>query len=214
MSIYTNIEIINNRIKNEICLDTINKLTDLNLIEEYKKCKSVKETINKLKLVLEKNKIEQIKQELICNDFFINLIPPGTKGVIKGIKFNKIVKNFINNLNLNLNRFDIVFEKKSSLINTQEIPDWYILEKTTNKIIIGMNQLDLWSGGQQLNRGTKYLIDNIYNTDKSKLLCVVCNEIELKNNKNKIYNLFKLGFDNNTLCYINGIERIVTNFFN
>ena len=28
------------------------------------------------------------------------------------------------------------------------MPDWYVLEKTTNKITIGMNQLDLW-GGQQ-----------------------------------------------------------------
>ena len=29
-----------------------------------------------------------------------------------------------------------------------------------------MNQLDLWSGGQQINRGFKYLIDNKNNTEK------------------------------------------------
>ena len=52
-----------------------------------------------------------------------------------------------------------------------------------------MNQLDLWGGGQQLNRGSKYLIDNKHNTENSKLLCVVCNPIELKSNKNEVKNL-------------------------
>ena len=42
-----------------------------------------------------------------------------------------------------------------------------------------MNQLSLWGGGQQSNRGTKYLVNNKLNTEKSKLLCVVCNEIKL-----------------------------------
>ena len=40
------------------------------------------------------------------------------------------------------------FEKKNEFHFTTEMPDWYVLEKTTNKITIGMNQLDLW-GGQQ-----------------------------------------------------------------
>ena len=38
-----------------------------------------------------------------------------------------------------------------------------------------MNQLDLWNGGQQLNRGYKYL-NTTYN-NKIKLLCVVYNII-------------------------------------
>jgi hypothetical protein len=76
------------------------------------------------------------------------------------------------------------------------------LEKLTNKIIIGMNQLDLTSGGHQLNRGYKYLIDNKHNKENSKLLCVICNEIQFKSNKNKAYKLFEIGFENNTLCYL------------
>ena len=50
--------------------------------------------------------------------------------------------------------------------------------KSTNKVIIGMNQAALWGGEQQMNRGFKYLINNELNTENSKLLCVVCNEIE------------------------------------
>jgi hypothetical protein len=66
-------------------------------------------------------------------------------------------------LNLDSERFEICFEKQCVLSITTEIPDWYILEKSTGKVIIGMNQLDLWSGGHQINRGAKYLIDNNVN---------------------------------------------------
>ena len=76
-----------------------------------------------------------------------------------------------------------------------------------------MNQLDLWNGGHQLNRGYKYLIDNKHNNKNSKLLCVICNDIQIKS-KNKIYKLFEIGFENNTLCYINNLQNIIYSFFN
>jgi hypothetical protein len=50
-----------------------------------------------------------------------------------------------------------------------------------------MNQLDLWSGGQQTNRGSKYLFDNKLNTEKTKLLCVVCNDTTIKTTKCKAF---------------------------
>ena len=77
-----------------------------------------------------------------------------------------------------------------------------------------MNQLDLWGGGQQINRGSKYLVNNKHNTKKSKLLCVVCNKIKLKSNKNKAYKLFKIGYENDTLCYLKNLESIINKFFN
>lgn len=73
-----------------------------------------------------------------------------------------------------------------------------------------MNQLDLWSGGQQSNRATKYL-NMKFKNDSVKLLCVIANPIVI-HNINKIYQLFDLGFRNDTLCYPNGIERIIINF--
>ena len=77
-----------------------------------------------------------------------------------------------------------------------------------------MNQLDLWGGGQQLNRGFKYIENNKHNNINSKLLCVVCNEIQFKSKKNKAYKLFKIGFENNTLCYLNNLENIISSYFN
>lgn len=205
---------INNRINTEFCANTVNKLKDTYLLNEYKECKSVKNEIKKLELILEKYNIETKKKELILNDYILNLIPPGTKGVIRGNKFNSIVKDTINDLKLNTERFEISFEKQCQICITSEIPDWYILEKSTGKVIIGMNQLDLWGGGQQINRGSKYLINNKNNTEKSKLLCVVCNKININSNKNKVYKLFEIGYSNNTLCYIKNIESIINKFFN
>ena len=204
---------INNRIKNEICNDTINKLKDSNLLDDYKKCISVKNKIKTLSDILEKHKIDNDKKESIINEYYSELIPPGTKGVIRGNKFNSIVKNAIENMKLDKDRFEICFEKDCKTNITSEKPDWYILEKKTNKVIIGMNQLDLWSGGQQINRGSKYLIDNKHNTKNSKLLCVVCNQIKISSNKNKAYKLFETGFSNDTLCYLKNMGNIINKFF-
>lgn len=204
---------VNNRINNEICYDAIDKLKDSYLLNEYKECKSIQNEIKKLIQILEKYKIELKTKELIINDYLLELIPAGTKGVIRGNKFNSIVKDTIKKLNLDNERFEICFEKQCDLSLTTEIPDWYILEKSTGKVIIGMNQLDLWGGGQQINRGSKYLINNKNNTNKSKLLCVVCNKINFISNKNKAYKLFEIGYLNNTLCYIKNIEIIIKKYF-
>lgn len=230
---------INQRIKNEICYETLSKLSDQNLMSEYMECNSVKKEITKLRNILEKYDISISKrekynndtdtyndndndndtkscQQKIINEYLIQLIPAGTKGVIRGNKFNQIVRKSILDMNLDSERYDIQFEKKCKDNNTyvtSEIPDWFILEKATNKIIIGMNQLDLVSGGHQLNRGYKYLIDNKHNTNKSKLLCVICNEYQFKNNKNKAFQLFKVGFQNNTICYLKNLHKIIKTFF-
>jgi len=205
-------EEINARITKEICYETLEELTDARLMYEYKECNSVKNEIKKLGDVLEKYINEEIKQKII-KEYLLQLIPAGTKGVIRGNKFNNIVKKFITNLELDTERFDICFEKKCEGHFTTEIPDWYILEKSTNKIIIGMNQLDLWGGGQQLNRGSKYIENNKHNNENSKLLCVVCNETQFKSKKNKAYKLFETGFKNNTLCYLNNLQNIITSYF-
>jgi len=207
-----NIIDINTRIKSEVCFNTIKILSDKNLLEEYKLCQSLKNKINSLSSILQKYVNDDICQKII-NQYLPELIPAGTKGVVRGLKFNKIVKNFINSIGLDQNRFKICFEEKHKDYDTDEIPDWYILDNTTNRIIIGMNQLDLWNGGQQLNRGAKYLLNNKLNTENSKFLCVVLNDVNIKT-KNKIYKIFCCGFSNDTLCYISNLKNIIYKFFN
>jgi len=207
------VESINMRINQEICYDVLDEISDTKMITEYKNCKSVNKSIKKLCDILEKYTDEDVAQKII-QEYLQELIPAGTKGVIRGNKFNSIIKKYIENMKLDTERFDICFEKKCEGHFTTEIPDWYILEKSTNRIIIGMNQIDLWGGGQQINRGYKYIENNKHNNENSKLLCVVCNQIQFKNKNNKAYKLFEIGFQNNTLCYINNLENIIVSFFN
>ena len=207
---------INERINKEICYHTLSELPDEKLLPVYKTSDSVIDELKKQETMLNKYVDFETKQKIL-NDHhnILQLIPAGTKGVIRGNKFNEIVKASILQNNTDTERFDICFEKTCTIDchNTSEKPDWYILEKSTNKIIIGMNQLDLWSGGAQINRGFKYIEGNKHNNENSKLLCVVCNHIQLTSKKNKTYKIFDIGFKNNTLCYLNNLQNIINSYF-
>ena len=104
-------EEINARIKREVCYETLDELTDAKLMCEYILCNSVKNEIKKLGDILEKYTDEETKGNII-NDYLLQLIPAGTKGVIRGNRFNNIVKQRIANIKLDTSRFEIYFEKK------------------------------------------------------------------------------------------------------
>ena len=206
-------KLINERIAKEICNDTIKALSDKECLDKYKECESLKKNVVALTNVLEKNNIDEVKIKKITDDYLLSLISPGLKGVIRGNKFNESVKQYILSLNLDKALFTVVFESKCSEYETSEIPDWFILEKETKKVMIGMNQLDLWGGGQQFNRGSKYIMTFPDNSDKVRLVCVIANAITLSSEKNKAFKLFQKGFEENTLCYLKNLKTIIDLFF-
>jgi len=213
---YMNCDVINERIKEELCSDTIKALSDAELLEKYKESSSLQKNISKLNEVLEKNSIEESQRKQILDNYTLQLIPPGLKGVVRGNKFNHIVKKHILSLQLDKSIFLIDFEKHcdESEYKTAEIPDWYIYKKDTKQFMIGMNQLDLWRGGQQINRGSKYITNFKENSDTLRLVCVIANELVLKSEKNKAFKLFQEGYEKNTLCYLKNLKRIIESFFN
>ena len=212
-SCYTSCKSINERISTEICNDTIKALSDVECLERYKSCESLKKNILSLTTVLKKNEISEEDQKKITDDYLLSLIPPGLKGVIRGNKFNQIVKEHILSLNLDRELYTVEFESNSSEYITSEIPDWYILHKESKKLMIGMNQLDLWGGGQQINRGSKYIVSFPDNSNILRLVCVVANPITLTSEKNKAFKLFQKGFEQNSLCYLKNLKNIIELFF-
>jgi len=210
---YTSCKSINERISNEICNDTIKALSDIECLERYKSCESLKKNILSLTTVLKKNEISEEDQKKITDDYLLSLIPPGLKGVIRGNKFNQIVKEHILSLNLDKELYTVEFESNSSEYITSEIPDWYILHKESKKLMIGMNQLDLWGGGQQINRGSKYIVSFPDNSSILRLVCVIANPITLTSEKNKSFKLFQKGFEQNSLCYLKNLKNIIELFF-
>lgn len=84
---------INARIKNEICYKTLEKLSDENLMFYYKNSKSFKKKSKFLENILEKYTDNDTKDKIL-QEYILELIPPGTKAVIRGMTFNDVVKNF------------------------------------------------------------------------------------------------------------------------
>lgn len=206
------IHTINELINSEICHSTINKLTDASLLDTYKTCDSVIRMLSIFRKTLDKYVEDEVTKLNIINDWLPNLVPAGTKGVIRGNQFNQIVKNHILSFNLDSDIYDIQFETQHPDHMMPEKPDWYIYNKINKKIVIGMNQVALWGGGQQENRGSKYIsVNNQYNNEQCKLLCVVCDHIQFKSN-NKTCKMFKIGFENNTICYLNGMHKKIMAF--
>jgi hypothetical protein len=198
-------------VKEQYDYDIEDKLSDQNLYGKFIKQPSVKNKIKcvnvQLKNVLHDN--EQIGKVMnIMTEF---LIPPGTKGVIRGLEFNNIVKNTLEQ-NFNESNFDVCFEKHCLDVITQEKPDWWIRNKQNNKYVVGFNQIDLWTGGAQTNRANKYLSDSFHQSipENSNVLCVISSRIVFgkRSSKNKI-KLFYNAFKENRLCYIKTLVETV-----
>jgi hypothetical protein len=85
-------ETINARIRREICYNTLEELTDTKMMPEYLSCISVKNEIKKLTDILVGENIDEDTRDRILQKYLLDLIPPGTKGAIRGNKFNNIVK--------------------------------------------------------------------------------------------------------------------------
>jgi len=201
---------INFRIQQELCRETIKTIN--NVDSDCFEYKSFIKNKNELEDILRKHSIEKNVIDKIIEDYKHKLIPPGSKATVRGNKFNIIIKNYIIDMNLDKSRYDFEFERKTPFFNTDEIPDWYIHDKFTKKTIVGMNQVDLWGGGHQTNRASKYLNDK-NNSKDCKILCVVANETKIETYKSKKYNIFNTGFKNDTLCYLGNLKNIVKRFF-
>lgn len=218
--VHTAVTNINARIRNEICYETIKRLSDHNLMSDFTNCKSVKSMVKEEEGFIHKLLSEYALDDRMTCDlkkallqrYIPKCITAGTKGVVRGNKFNQIIKEKLVRFNFDPERFEVCFEKNCLQHSTPEIPDWFIRERSNGNTLIGMNQTDLWGGGHQTNRGSKYIHGNAPTSSK-KILCVVCNEIELKTKKSKTFKLFSEGFARDTLCYPNGLERIIMNFF-
>ncbi len=212
-----NIDELNLQIRNKYNknIEIWKSLDDKILYDKYIEYPSVKNKINNLKKYLKETNIteQQIANIINNKDFCLEfLIPPGTKGAVRGNEFNNIIKNKILSFTFLDADYDIQFEKKCSNLATDEIPDFYILNTKLNKAIIGMNQISLIGGGHQTNRASKYIFNNKSDND-NKTICLIAEYPELIKSKNKTYKIFSKGFENNILLYLSDLESIIKDHF-
>lgn len=211
---------LNVRINNMYCKRTEAQLSDLKLMKKYINAPSVQRKIGTLQQHLlaidvpESTVSKIVNNQNVLRDFCVQ---PGTKGAIRGYQFNMIIKRRLEQIYKylpNKKDYTLVFEQKYQKALTSEIPDWYILQKSTGRVIIGMNQIDLWSGGQQTNRGAKYILNETFHSNTNvKFLSVVCNHVQLENDSSKTYQLLLRGIQCNRLVYINGLRNLIYDYF-
>ena len=207
------IDDINKHITDQILI--FEELSDNSLHNLYIKSKSVQEKLNYTYDILTKASISKQKINFIIKKLTNILIPAGTKSSIRGNLFNKLISCELNK-QIKRSSKNIEFFIETKIPNTpelHEIPDWYI--KYNNKYIVGYNQYSLIGGGHQINRASKYILDeNIHiklAKKNIKLVCIIAENTIIKSTKNKAFTIFNIGFSNNRLFYIGGIKNIINN---
>ena len=153
-------------------------------------------------------------------------IPAGVKASIRGYRFNEIVYSYLSNIISVKKKPEILLTKESfpDCINVHthlnEIPDWCVINKKTKRVMIGYNQIDLWTGGAQCNRADKYLQNHalfkiLERKYKCTLVCVIAAPLPSSMRKTSTpstsrYNVTIVGgnFEKNPLylsCFISSI---------
>ena len=156
-----------------------------------------------------------------CNNLITtltkNFIPPGTKGVVRGNLFNKEIGFLLKTIISTNKNLRCEFEKDIEDHKLSEKPDWYIIDTKTKKILIGFNQLDLWSGGHQTNRASKYVKNDDfhekYKKYNIKIISIICTKIKISSRKNKVFTLFKEGIEKQRLFYPKQLCNFINKYF-
>ena len=184
------------------------ELTDEKLMDKYLSSNSILEKKIILTSYFEKYNIEFNKE--FFNDIIKLMISSGLKGAIRGLKFNELIKNLLIN-KLTDKKYVLKFEKKHDKIS--EKYDFYISDGY--KEIVGMNQIDFWSGGQQVNRSDKYLELGIKNNNTNfHFICVICDYIQITSLNNRVFKILNEGIKKNIIVYPLGLLSFIENFFN
>lgn len=205
-------------IKKEISLQGNSEmfLKEDNFKQAYMESPAVKRIEKEISDVLTSERISCKKTKSIIGRISHLFIPPGAKGSIRGLQFNKLVKMQLERLLKSIYRcknITLSFEQNNH--NLYEKADWILTKKNKNgtSMLIGYNQLDLWDGGAQINRASKYILDDLLHSTLSKkrikMVSVIARKPPAFQEGNKIYKIFDVGFRKKRLFYVRGLMKFV-----
>lgn len=191
-------------------IEIMNKLKDSVLRPKFIQQHSVQIKLQKTRQKLYDLVDNEEQLDNIMSVIVDEIIPAGTKGVVRGLEFNHIVKTILET-EMEPSEFETSFETTCPAYHTTEIPDWWVHCRSRDKYVIGYNQIDLWNGGSQTNRGNKYLSDDFHNKTPShvSILCVVCSPLSLKRRSTTKYEMFSNAFLQHRICYTSAIVEVV-----
>ena len=157
---------------------------------------------------------QTVGAQAFMDDLLRASVAPGLKGVIRGNRFNRLVAEKVRECLGDAPHLTVTTEEKLPFLN--EIPDWCVWDAHSGRRLVGYNQLDLWEGGQQTNRGSKYVVnDALHNQlpEQVSVLSVVAHHVRLQSTKNKVYTLFQKGVATQRIAYANHLPSMVRAYF-
>jgi hypothetical protein len=175
-------------------------------------------TLNKILLSY---KIRKATRERICDRAVPLLVPPGVKASFRGSQLNKLINQRLTRLVKKIPGVSIVFEQSHKKISTviHERPDWLVTTKD-GRMLVGFSQVALWGGGQQLNRGAKYVLDNRLHTALARkgitLVCVVAEKpksmVATMSKASKLRKIMDIGIQKHRILYPKALETFIRSF--
>ena len=189
------------------------ELSDDALIAHYLSNSCVKRKLKEIHNVLVEHGLTHSVSATLAKKLIS--IPPGLKSHIRGRRFNEItaceIRKSLRALKLS---GEVQFETEKCHSLFHEIPDWTL--RKGNKTLVGYNQISLFGGGHQLNRGSKYILDDTLHAKLSKrrvkMVCVV-KDIPVRSNKGKTHAIFMKGIERKRIYCIGGLKKLIKEFF-
>jgi hypothetical protein len=188
------------------------ELSDDVLMSQYCSTQSVRKRLSQIKNVLLEFGLTHLDASLAAKKL-LN-IPPGTKAKVRGDQFNRIVANEVRAQMKKLKidgQIDMQVEKRHDMFH--EIPDWILTRD--KKVLVGYNQISLFGGGHQLNRASKYVLDDSLHAKLSKrrvkMVCVV-KDIP-KGMRGKSHDILIKGIARKRIYCVGGIKKLLREFF-
>jgi hypothetical protein len=193
---------------------TVEKCLDDNCLKvKFSKSPSFLKNIAKITKILEREKISKCKINYIMKSMACFSLPAGTKGSIRGLTFNNIVSAMIKKVIKKHPHIKLNIEQKHR--DYHEKADWILTNSNTKRNIIGYNQLDLWNGGAQMNRASKYILDDTMHRDATKKKIKIVSVIArmpskaFKTTSSKLYKIFDIGIRKQRLFFLEGLQMFI-----
>ena len=199
---------------NQLIKSQVNKkyfIDDEKLGEAFEKSPAVIKNLLKIRRILQSEKMPKYKINRIVQKMSCFHVSPGTKASIRGLAFNQMVATVLKATLSKMKCKDLVLQVEKKSANMSEIPDWILTNTKKKKSIIGYNQLDFWHGGAQMNRASKYILDDRYHNKKRvKIVSIIARKPpNILNDRNKLYSIFDVGFRKKRLFYLQSLIQYI-----
>lgn len=208
----------------------LDSLSDENLMAEFLASPSVEKLHIKVQTIIHKKfRIKKAMSERITKTLVPLFIPQGTKASVRGKRLNADVSTSLRRSFQRSAKHRNMLELKFEYMPVEckgvlhDRPDWILRNLKTGTLIIGYNQIALWGGGQQLNRGAKYVLDETLHTRLKKknvhVLSVVHEQPPSRKHisthqPTKTEQIACIGVAKKRLCHVRDMKNILRTLLN